>query len=132
MRPVFYISVIFILGSVMFAACKPEPINITGGGKGGASVIVATAEHANIFIDTFTVYIKYGTSDAPSNGVYDDSAISIVSTEGNSAAAFDGLTIGNYYLLAVGIHDNYVARGAKSCTIPKDGTINLTIPVLPY
>jgi len=73
------------------------------GGLGGSATIIARVDHYGALLDTAVVYIKYGTHDAPANGLYDDSLI--VGT--NAQAVFSNLKPGIYYLFAEGIHDPY-------------------------
>ncbi len=126
MKNTIYISAVFILGMAVTQGCKPKPNNITGGGKGGIAVIAATCDYYGTLLDTCTVYIKYNTHDAPANGVYDDSAASVL-VNNWPTATFDSLTAGNYYLLAVGIHAGSLSRGASPCTIAQTGTTKALI-----
>jgi hypothetical protein len=47
------------------------------------------------------VYIKYATWDAPADGGYDDSAVS-VKTDSMITAIFSGLKAGDYYITVRG------------------------------
>ncbi len=121
---------------VTFFGCKPKSNNnVTGGGKGGKAVIRVTPEFANFLIDTCTVYIKYGTHDAPANSVYDDSAVCIL-VDTSSIATFSGLTIGLYYLYGVGYHSTGGhppnLKGSQVCTIKTEDTAQLYLPTYPY
>jgi hypothetical protein len=87
---------------IFFSACKgndPEPTPV--GGKGGNAILNVTPRHHGRQIDTCTVYIKYNATDAPSNGVYDDSAACVL-VSGIPVATFSGLKKGNYYLYGYG------------------------------
>ena len=133
-----FISIFFalIFTLCIVAGCKPKHNDaITGGGKGGTSIINASGEHHGSLLDTCMIYIKYGTLDAPANGIYDDSmACSILN--GTPGVAFSGLTVGNYYLLAVGFHGGFsppTVRGAFPYTISQAGsTANIVIPTGQY
>jgi len=97
---------IFSFALCLFASesCKKPNNSSSGGGKGGNATIIARADHANAFLDTAVIYIKYGTLNAPAKGVsYDDSLIADTSY----MAVFSNLTPGNYYLFALAIHDPY-------------------------
>lgn len=118
------------------AGCKPAQNNtITGGGKGGNVTIKIMPEFFGSVVDTCTVYIKYGSLDAPMNGVYDDSAVCVFSGD-TSAATFSGLTPGLYYFLGDGIHSEGGhppnVRGSKNCTIQNDGSYAFYLPTNYY
>lgn len=133
-----YAGVISLLiGSLLVSSCscnKPAGNSVTGGGKGGNATLRITPEYANYFIDTCTVYIKYGTHDAPANGVYDDSTICVIAD--TPVAVFNGLTTGLYYLYGVGYHSigghPPNVKGSQICTISKEETMRLYMPVYPY
>lgn len=103
MKLYIFIIAAFLIGAFTTSGCKPSHNNVTGGGKGGSATIIARVDHAGSLIDTAVVFIKYGTTDAPANGVYDDS----LKVGTNYQAVFSNLTTGNYYLLAEGIHNPY-------------------------
>jgi len=105
----------------------------TGGGKGGTITLSVIPEHANYFVDSCTVYIKYGTLDAPSDDLYDDSA-KVVLNDTTPVATFPGLTQGNYYLLGVGYHQllNETVKGGVPCTICTNSNITEYLPTYPY
>jgi len=130
-----YIILIFFVPLFIAASCHKSGTTITGGGKGGNAILLVTPEHHNGFVDTCTIYIKYGTNDAPANGVYDDSAICTL-RDTTPVAAFRGLTTGQYYLYGVGIHFPYVpanVKGGIPCTIsnPNDSTV-IYLPTYTY
>jgi len=128
---------ILILVSALAVCCckKPDNNTITGGGKGGNAVIRITPEFQNYFIDTCTVYIKYATHDAPANGVYDDS-VQCIRVDTLPVATFSGLKTGIYYLYGRGYHSTGGhlpnVKGSKICTISKEDTVKLYLPVYPY
>ena len=134
----FLWSIVFVFAAILFAAdgCKkPGSNNISGGGKGGSAVIRVTPEFANFLIDTCTVYIKYGTNDAPANGIYDDSAVCVLA-DTTPVATFPGLTIGLYYFYGVGYHSTGGhppnLKGGVPYTIQKEDTAVLYLPTYPY
>lgn len=101
----------------MCAGCKKT--NTTGnvnsgtaGGKGGSASLLVTPEHHGEFVDSCIIYIKYGTTDAPANGAYDDSAVCVM-IDTTPVATFRNLTPGAYYLLAEGFHAAYVPPYVK-------------------
>jgi len=124
MKPFTLILYFFSLYFVAGISCK-KPKNISGGGKGGNSTIIARAEHESSLLDSAVIYIKYGTHDEPANGIYDDSLI--VAT--NSQGVFSNLTAGNYYLFAEALHYPYgTLKGAAPWTIESNqelDTVNI-------
>ena len=136
MKSLITITAIFLTGIIIGESCKPKPGNtITGGGKGGTYTINVTGEHHGGLLDTCKMYIKYATLDAPASGIYDDSA-SVTITNGVPVATFNDLTIGNYYVLAVGYHDAYSppnVKGGKSFVISGSAqVVSDTIPTYQY
>ena len=80
-------------------------------------------------MDSCTVYIKYGTLDAPASGVYDDSQrVAMVDTV--PVAKFTNLKPGLYYFLGVGYHAAYAVnvRGAVNYTMCNAHTVSLLLP----
>lgn len=127
--PIAAIAVIMIIA----VSCKkntPAPV----GGKGGKTTLLVTPEHHGAFVDSCTIYIKYATSDAPANGIYDDSARCILS-DTTPVATFAGLTTGSYYIYGVGIHVGYVppnVKGGLPVTIPNNDTLHIYLPTSQY
>ena len=125
------LTIILITGG----CTKPGTGSVSGGGKGGKAVIRITPEFAGFYIDTCTVYIKYGTHDAPANGVYDDSAVCVL-IDTIPVAMFPNLTVGLYYLYGVGYHSTGGhppnLKGSQICTIQKEDTASLYLPTYPY
>jgi hypothetical protein len=130
--PVLFTAVL----AVWCAGCKPtHNTTITGGGKGGHAVIRITPEAYNIFVDTCTIYIKYGTLDAPADGVYDDSA-KCDTTGGKPVATFSGLTVGLYYFYGQGYHSGFShpphVKGGAQQTVAKEDSFNVYLPTYSY
>lgn len=99
-----FVLIILSFCFIAVQSCKKPKNSAGGGGKGGNATIIARADHANAFLDTSVIYIKYGTLNAPANGVnYDDSLIA----DTNCMAVFGSLTQGSYYLFSRAIHDPY-------------------------
>ncbi len=118
---VFYI---LISGLLLAASCKPKhnDVIVPGGGKGGNATIIARVAHVTL-VDTAIIYIKYGATNAPSDGVYDDSA----RVAANHQVIFSGLTTGNYYFFGEGIHYPYVpptVEGGRGWTIQHSSDID--------
>ncbi|MEO6832462.1 MAG: hypothetical protein ABI169_09670 [Chitinophagaceae bacterium] len=97
-----YFAALFVISALSFAACKskdnPTPAI---GGKGGNATLNVTPRHHGRQIDTCTIYIKYNSTDAPTNGQYDDS-LQCVLVGGIPVASFTNLKKGNYYLYGFG------------------------------
>jgi hypothetical protein len=111
MKPVLKLGVLCLTFVISATACrKNDDDDNNNAGKGGSARLVATLAHHNITknITNAKVFIKYNTSDAPGNGVYDDSAdcmyINTVAT-----AIFDSMKPGNYYLYGRG-YDTSIAQ----------------------
>ena len=124
----------FVLLIVSAACRKPGNSSISGGGKGGNAVLTVTPEHHGQVVDSCMIYIKYGTNDAPADGIYDDSARCILS-DTTPVATFSNLSVGLYYLYGVGYHPPYsppYVRGGVPCTIQKEETINIFLPTYSY
>ena len=122
---IIVIAVIIVAGS-----CKKSTPAAPLGGKGGKATLTVTPEHLGLLIDSCTVYIKYATSDAPANGIYDDSA-KCVMVDTIPVATFANLTTGSYYIYGVGYHVGYVppnVKGGIPVTIPKEDTVNKYLP----
>ncbi len=97
---------------------------VTGGGKGGHETIRASAEHYGTLLDTATIYIKYGTLDEPADSVYDDSIVCVVVND-TPVAVFSGLTTGNYFFMAKGLHRSlcpYITIGSNHFTAATEST----------
>ena len=135
MKPVnFLFAIAFLL--LANAGCSPDgKTQITGGGKGGSLTVKIVPEYSNSFVDTCTVYVKYGTLDAPANGVYDDSVI-CTRVNDTSVAVFTGLTTGIYYFYGVGFHagggHSPNVRGAKNCSVSGPGPFLYYLPTYSY
>lgn len=131
----FKLSALCITLTLSAVACRKDddngqPTDVAG--KGGNATIVATLAHHNISknITNAMVYIKYNTSDAPGNGVYDDSA---VCTYPNSVptATFTSLKKGSYYLYGRGL-DTSIAQtvlGGTKYDVPDTTVQTYTVPV---
>ena len=136
MNRVTTILFLFLASLFVQASCnKPNNNPISGGGKGGNAVVNITPSFYNSFVDTCTVYVKYGTLDAPANGVYDDSAV-CVKVNDTPVASFTGLKVGLYYFYGVGYH---VAgghppnvKGGIPRTVQTENTSRVYLPTYSY
>ncbi len=123
--------ILFAIGCFALQCKSSESTKVTGGGKGGNVTILVTPEYYGAYVDTCTVYIKYGTLDAPAGNVYDDSAVCTL-IGGISIATFSNLKIGLYYFLAVGYHMEGGhppdVKGGAQKTVQSNGTVNVYVP----
>ena len=125
-------SVFFILLGCLatLESCKQNNAGPPTGGKGGKATLTVTPEHHGQYVDSCTIYIKYATSDAPANGVYDDSARCVLA-DTTPVATFGQLTTGSYYIYGAGYHAGYVppnVKGGLPVTISKEDTVNIYLP----
>ena len=128
------ILLVFTLSLLFIGSCKKNNTAAPAGGKGGKATLTVTPEHHGSFVDSCTIYIKYATSDAPSNSIYDDSAICVM-VDTVPVATFTHLTTGSYYIYGVGYHVNFVppnVKGGLPVTIPKEDTIHIYLPTSQY
>jgi hypothetical protein len=130
-------SIIFLfcaILSLLANACKPKSQCVSaGGGKGGTVVISVSPTHLDGYVDSCTVYIKYGSLDAPANGIYDDSVIcSLADTI--PVARFTNLKAGLYFFYGKGYHIPYTAyvKGAVNYTACTEVGATLLLPTYSY
>lgn len=97
----------------MFATSCKHDENAVIGGKGGNAGVIVYPHHHHVatHLINFTVYVKYNTSDAPANGVYDDS-LTCTNHDSLVSATFTGLKNGNYYFFGKG-YDTSIAQDVK-------------------
>jgi hypothetical protein len=135
MKAVISIAILFFACFFAGESCKKSAsCTGSGGGKGGNATINITPEHLAYLIDSCTIYIKYGTLDAPANGIYDDST-KCVMVDTTPVATFPGLKPGLYYFYGVGYHTGYsppYVKGAANYTICKEQVINIYLPTYSY
>ena len=129
------LPIVFVFVSLfVVAGCKKQSSQaLTGGGKGGTGKITVTPEHGNSFVDSCMVYIKYGTLDAPANGVYDDS-VKCIMEGAQPVAIFDSLSVGLYYFLGVGYHQltGLNVKGAITFTMAIQQSKTVYLPTYAY
>ncbi len=91
----------FVAISALFFACKTKDKDVAG--KGGSATITVFPQHHEVAknLTAFKAYIKYGTKDAPTSGVYDDSVL-LANHDSLVSGSFPGLNNGDYYLYAAG------------------------------
>ena len=128
-----YFLTIGLLTTTAFFSCKKNNKNCVAGTGGNLAIVVFPKHHtvpifnkAN-YLDT--VFVKFNTNDAPSDGVYDTFFIGMA---GNDHVRLEGLKCGKYYFLATGFDTTIQQRvvGAIPFTTDKnDGKTELTIPV---
>lgn len=121
--------VLLLLAAV---SCRKDDNNPEPSGKGGKATLQATPQHHGKNIDSCTIYIKYNTMDAPSNGQYDDSAV-CVQVGGKPVATFTQLKKGPYYLYGRGwdpsISQNVVGGTPYTIADTTATTYALNVPV---
>lgn len=123
-------TTLFILMCTVFLSingCKKKP----SAGLGGNANLKVSARHHALNIDSCTVYIKFNSSEAPSDNVYDLNQQITMDTSGNSYTIFNGLKKGDYYIFAQGwdpsISEN--VKGGIPYTIKDETDISIIIPV---
>lgn len=111
----------------MLYSCKKQP----SAGLGGNANLKISVKHHGVFIDSATVYIKFNSSEAPSNGQYDLTKTVSKDTSGESFALFEGLKKGDYYIYATGWDPsiNEDVKGGIPYTIAEETDITILIPV---
>ncbi|MCD6011098.1 MAG: hypothetical protein K0Q79_960 [Flavipsychrobacter sp.] len=130
-------KVIAVFAFILFVGACQKPANnaVTGGGKGGNVTIRIIPELYDEFVDTCTIYVKYGSLDAPASGVYDDSIVCTVAND-TPSATFTNLKVGLYYFFGKGWHSGAGhlpnVKGSKNCTISADGTNLFYLPTFSY
>ncbi len=121
----------FIAVSAIVTGCKHDPMYTIGGKGGNASLIVYPAHHGDACnLDSMVVYIKYNATDAPADGVYDDSAI-CSKVNNLQTCTFSNLWNGNYYIFGKG-YDYAVlqrVRGGLQYTIKNQAAVTISMPV---
>ncbi len=131
MKLLYLILLIPALALTDCSCKKPQDTPITGGGKGGHAIINVTPVYYNAYVDTCTIYVKYGTLDAPASGVYDDSIVCTV-TGGKPVASFAGLKTGLYYFYAHGYHSGLGhppnVQGGTQKTVQSEATFDILLP----
>lgn len=118
----------------LVVCCKPKNNCISsGGGKGGSGSISISPSHYGSYVDSCTIYIKYGTLNTPGNGVYDDSARCVM-VDTVPVATFSNLKGGLYYFYASGYHKAYAAyvKGAVNYTMCTEHSVSLLLPTYSY
>ena len=132
MKSQFIVSV-FLVAAIVALAISCKKNNTTPiGGKGGNATLVVTPIHANLNVDSCTVYIKYNAADAPANNVYDDSQKCYL-VDTIPVAIFPKLKQGQYYIYGYGYHTYYniYVHGGIPILINKDDTTPVLLPTAP-
>ncbi len=120
----------FIAISALFFACKTKDKDVAG--KGGSATISVFPQHHEVAknLTAFKAYIKYGTKDAPTSGLYDDSMV-LVNHDSLVSGSFAGLKNGDYYLYASGYDTsvNSNLHGGLPYTVTAQTPQSVFIPV---
>ncbi len=133
MKPnVIITSILVIL--LLSVGCKPKSNCVSaGGGKGGSAIITITPKHIGLNVDSCTIYVKYGTLDAPTSGVYDDSQ-KVILVDTTPVAIFTHLKAGLYYFYGKGYHVPYSAyvKGGANYTMCSEHAETVYLPTYAY
>jgi hypothetical protein len=121
---------LFALAALSICSCKHDATDVAG--KGGNATVVLYPQHHGVAFHLITgkLYVKYNTSNAPSNGIYDDS-VACVNHDSLISGAFTGLKNGNYYFYTTA-YDTSIAqnvKGAMPYTITQQVSQNVNLPV---
>jgi hypothetical protein len=121
---------IILLGLLMVAGCRTRERE--GAGKGGAAALNLFPQHHSTSKNLINckVFIKYNTSDLPTSGVYDDSAI-CMRQDTLVSGMLSGLKNGNYYIACTGFDTAYhmSIKGGVPYTITSQTSQTVNIPV---
>ena len=131
------IFILIIITCVFAESCKkPSQGATTGGGIGGTGTVSVTPTHLNLYIDSCTIYVKYGTLDAPADGIYDDSVkCRIYPPDTIPIAIFPNLKAGIYYFYGNGYHTGYsppYVKGATNYTMSTEHAASIYLPTYEY
>ena len=125
---------LFILGTLLLGitlpGCKPKSTCVSsGGGKGGGASISVSPSHAGAYVDSFKVYIKYGTLSTPANSIYDDSAWCVM-VDTIPVAKFTNLKAGLYFFYGTGYHAAYnaIVVGQVNYTMCDEHAASILMP----
>lgn len=128
--------ILFIAPCLLGCSCKkPASCVSSGGGIGGTATLSVTPTHLNLYVDSCTIYIKYGTLDAPVDSIYDDSQICRkYAPDTTPVAIFKNLQPGLYYLLGKGYHTVYGVhvKGAANYTMCNEHAQSIYLPTYQY
>lgn len=116
------ISLIFLL-LVQYSCKKKERA-----GYGGNASLKLSAMHHGEILDSVTFYVKFNSSDAPSDNSYDFTQ-SVKS--GDSTVSISGLKKGDYYIYALGYDADIFesVKGGVPYTIEEEKQIEVTVAV---
>ncbi len=130
------VFILLIAPFLLVESCKrPSSCANSGGGVGGTATLSVTPTHLNLYVDSCTIYIKYGTLDAPVDSTYDDSQICrIYAPDTIPVAIFKNLKPGLYYLYGLGYHPVYSAyvKGATNYTMCTEHAQSIYLPTYQY
>ena len=111
------IACLFLISIIASSCSKTNPdANQVPGKDGFESITAYPTDNGWWLTSAGKVYIKYNAQSAPTNGVYDDSSFTTIEA-GHSAATFNGLGLGNYYLHVSGTYNGVPVSGGTPFTI---------------
>lgn len=134
MKPYILFPLLIISFIVLSSSSCSKPASSCNGGKGGSASIAVTPSAHKFFLDSCTIYIKYGTLDQPANGIYDDSMVPVI-VDTTPVANFKNLQDGCYYIYVVGYHPGFSppnVKGGASTQVQNGKSVTLYIPTIPY
>jgi hypothetical protein len=126
--------VAIIILACTFSCSKPgnNPNTDSTAGKGGSANVTMDLKHHGVAHNLIkcTVYVKYNTSDAPSNGIYDDS-VTTTDADTMQTALFPGLKNGNYYFYGRGCDTSIFQQvtGGIPFTVSNQAAQSYVLPV---
>lgn len=125
MKFCLYLSCILLVFSAF--SCKKK----SSAGFGGNATLNVTGQHHGVTIDSLTVFIKFNTSEAPSDAVYDANFPVTHFGPQNSYAILKNLKAGDYYIYAEGWDPSIsnTVKGGIPYTIDKETSYSIIVPV---
>jgi hypothetical protein len=129
MKTKYTLSAFILLTGII--ACSPDRGEPITGGKGGNTTLNITPVAGNKILSNSMVYIEYAATNAPKDGIYDDSARSVM-IDTLPVATFTNLKTGTYYLFITGYDTTRSPsyfEGGIMYRIEKEGTYRFLAPV---
>lgn len=125
MKTKLFLFTLFIISTAF--GCKKK----SSAGTGGNANLKVVAQHHSLSIDSGTIYIKFNTLDAPSDGVYDLTQSFSSSSTGNAFTIFNGLKKGDYYIYGTGWDPSISnqVKGGIPYTVESETELSIIVPV---
>ncbi len=107
--------ILLLIFTISLISCEHDDFTPLPGKGGKASMTILPQHHTKSnLLDSMVVYVKYGATDIPTDGIYDDSAVCNV-VDSTPYATFNNLQNGQYYFYSKG-YDHYVLQRVKGGT----------------